>query len=426
MGVSEAIDIALRALLNPGDKVLYHEPCYVSYAPSISLAFGEAIPVATNPEDSFTLDPDAFEQAWQPGCKVLMLNFPTNPTGGTADREKLEKLAKFAVEKDLIVISDEIYAELTYEGEHLSIAALPGMQERTIFLHGFSKAFAMTGFRVGFACGPDWLIEAMMKIHQYCMMCAPILSQEAAIEALRNGADDVARMKDQYAKRRDFVVRRFNEMGLECHLPRGSFYAFPAVSKSTGLDEVEFCHRLLREAEVAVVPGTAFGPHGKGHVRASFSTSYEKLVEATDRMARFVDQVQKDSQSIPALGRICTCSILLVNPSIAIVGRPNVGKSRLFNRLAGKRISIVHDRPGVTRDVVVADSPEGYVLMDTGGIGMLPEMTPAEIQDATEDQAQFAIQAADLLYLLSMAGRGHYHSIKLSPRNSAKWGSSPF
>ena len=160
-----------------------------------------------------------------------MLNFPTNPTGGTADREKLEKLAKFAVEKDLIVISDEIYAELTYEGEHLSIAAFPGMQERTIFLHGFSKAFAMTGFRVGFACGPDWLIEAMMKIHQYCMMCAPILSQEAAIEALRNGADDVARMRDQYAKRRDFVVRRFNEMGLKCHLPVVHFMHFPRFLK---------------------------------------------------------------------------------------------------------------------------------------------------------------------------------------------------
>jgi aminotransferase len=302
VGVSEAIDIALRALINPGDKVLYHEPCYVSYAPSISLALGEAVPVSTKPEDSFTLDPDAFERAWQPGCKVLMLNFPTNPTGGTAEREKLERLAKFAVEKDLIVISDEIYAELTYEGEHLSIASFPGMQERTIFLHGFSKAFAMTGFRVGFACGPDWLIEAMMKIHQYCMMCAPILSQEAAIEALRNGGDDVARMRDQYAKRRDFVVRRFNEMGLECHLPRGSFYAFPAVSESTGLDEVEFCHRLLREAEVAVVPGTAFGPHGKGHVRASFSTSYEKLVEATDRLARFVEKVCLEQESVPAAG----------------------------------------------------------------------------------------------------------------------------
>ena len=231
-----------------------------------------------------------------------MLNFPTNPTGGTADREKLEKLAKFAVEKDLIVISDEIYAELTYEGEHLSIASFPGMQERTIFLHGFSKAFAMTGFRVGFACGPDWLIEAMMKIHQYCMMCAPILSQEAALEALRNGEDDVAQMRDQYAKRRDFVVRRFNEMGLSCHLPRGSFYAFPSVSASTGLDETEFCHRLLREAEVAVVPGTAFGPHGNGHVRASFSTSYEKLVQATDRMEKSVDQVRADTQSVSAAG----------------------------------------------------------------------------------------------------------------------------
>ena len=176
------------------------------------------------------------------------------------------------------------------------------MQERTIFLHGFSKAFAMTGFRVGFACGPDWLIEAMMKIHQYCMMCAPILSQEAAIEGLRNGAEDVARMKDQYVKRRDFVVRRFNEMGLICHLPRGSFYAFPQVSASTGLDETEFCHRLLREAEVAVVPGTAFGPHGKGHVRASFSTSYEKLLEATDRMERFVAQVCRAPKSFSAVG----------------------------------------------------------------------------------------------------------------------------
>ena len=202
----------------------------------------------------------------------------------------------------MIVISDEIYAELTYEGEHLSIASFPGMQDRTIFLHGFSKAFAMTGFRVGFACGPDWLIDAMMKIHQYCMMCASILSQEAAIEALRNGIEDVLRMRDQYSKRRDFVVRRFNEMGLDCHLPRGSFYAFPSVSPSTGLDEVEFCHRLLRESEVAVVPGTAFGPHGKGHVRASFSTSYEKLVEATSRMEKFVDQVRAENQSVPAAG----------------------------------------------------------------------------------------------------------------------------
>lgn len=295
VGVSEAIDVALRSLLNPGDKVLYHEPCYVSYAPSVTLAFGEAIPVATSPENSFALDPDAFEEAWQPGCKVLMLNFPTNPTGGTADLKKLERLAKFAVEKDLIVISDEIYAELTYEGKHVSLASLPGMKERTLLLHGFSKAFAMTGFRVGFACGPDWLIDAMMKIHQYCMMCAPILSQEAAIEALARGSDEVERMKEQYFQRRNFVVRRFNEMGLPCHLPRGSFYAFPSV-ENTGLNEVDFCHRLLRENEVAVVPGTAFGPHGQNHVRASFSTSYEKLVEATDRMELFLEAVASEDK----------------------------------------------------------------------------------------------------------------------------------
>ena len=294
VGVSEAIDIALRAILNPGDKVLYHEPCYVSYAPSISLAYGQAIPVGTVPEHSFSLEPEAFENAWQPGCKVLLLNFPTNPTGGTADRVKLERLAKFAVEKDLIVISDEIYAELTYEGEHVSIAELPGMQERTILLHGFSKGFAMTGFRVGFACGPDWLIEAMMKIHQYCMMCAPILSQEAAVEALRNGTEDVLRMREQYQKRRDFTVRRFNEIGLECHLPRGSFYAFPSI-KTLGLNEVDFCHRLLREQEVAVVPGTAFGAHGENHVRASFSTSYEKLVKATDRIESFIDTIRSEA-----------------------------------------------------------------------------------------------------------------------------------
>lgn len=293
VGVSEAIDVALRAILNPGDKVLYHEPCYVSYAPSVSLAFGQGIPVGTSSQQSFSLNPEAFEEAWEPGCKILMLNFPTNPTGGTADRAKLERLARFAVEKDLIVISDEIYAELTYEGEHVSLAALPGMKERTILLHGFSKGFAMTGFRVGFACGPDWLIEAMMKIHQYCMMCAPILSQEAAIEALRNGTEDVLRMRDHYAKRRDFIVRRFNEMGLACHLPRGSFYAFPSV-EAYGLNEVEFCHRLLREEEVAVVPGTAFGPHGRNHVRASFSTSYEKLLEASERIERFAKSLASE------------------------------------------------------------------------------------------------------------------------------------
>ncbi|MFQ3270694.1 MAG: aminotransferase, partial [Lentimonas sp.] len=228
VGVSEALDIALRAVLNPGDKVLYHEPCYVSYSPSIILAHAQPIAIGTSAKDQFGIDPAAVEAAWEPGCKVLMLNFPTNPTGGVTERAKLERIAKFAIEKDLLVISDEIYSELTFEGEHTSIATLPGMRERTIFLHGFSKAFAMTGFRIGYACGPARLIEAMMKVHQYSMLCAPILSQEAAIEALKNGAPAVARMKEQYHRRRDLIVRRFNESGLTCHLPKGSFYAFPS------------------------------------------------------------------------------------------------------------------------------------------------------------------------------------------------------
>ncbi|MFP6899919.1 MAG: aminotransferase class I/II-fold pyridoxal phosphate-dependent enzyme [Opitutales bacterium] len=288
VGVSEALDIALRAIINPGDKVLYHQPCYVSYDPSVTLAHGQAIAAPTYAENDFSLDPDALETAWEPGCKALILNFPTNPTGGVSDRATLERIARFAVEKDLLVLSDEIYAELTFEGEHTSIASLPDMKDRVIFLHGFSKAFAMTGFRIGHACGPSELIEAMMKVHQYSMMCAPILSQEAALEALRHGEESVAHMKEQYLRRRDFVVRRFNELGLHCHLPGGSFYAFPKVS-GTGLDEVEFAHRLLRENEVAVVPGSAFGEAGKGYVRASFSTSYDRLQKATDRIARFVD-----------------------------------------------------------------------------------------------------------------------------------------
>lgn len=291
VGVSEALDIALRAVLNPGDKVLYHEPCYVSYSPSIVLAHAQPIAVGTSAEDQFGIDPERVEAAWEPGCKVLMLNFPTNPTGGVTERAKLERLAKFAIEKDLLVISDEIYSELTFEGEHSSIASLPGMRERTIFLHGFSKAYAMTGFRIGYACGPQPLIEAMMKVHQYSMLCAPILSQEAAIEALKNGAPAVAKMKEAYHKRRDLIVRRFNEAGLDCHSPKGSFYAFPSI-QSTGLDSLSFCKGLLDQEEVAVVPGTAFGPSGAGFARASFSTSYERILEATDRIERYMDSIQ--------------------------------------------------------------------------------------------------------------------------------------
>ncbi|MEC7274147.1 MAG: aminotransferase class I/II-fold pyridoxal phosphate-dependent enzyme [Verrucomicrobiota bacterium] len=291
VGVSEALDIALRAVLNPGDKVLYHEPCYVSYSPSIVLAHAKPVAIATSAEDQFGIDPDLVEAAWEPGCKVLMLNFPTNPTGGVTERAKLERIAKFAVEKDLLVISDEIYSELNFEGEHASIASLPGMQDRTIFLHGFSKAFAMTGFRIGYACGPKPLIEAMMKVHQYSMLCAPILSQEAAIEALKNGAPALGRMKEAYQRRRDLIVRRFNEAGLECHLPKGSFYAFPSI-QSTGQESIDFCKDLLEKEEVAVVPGTAFGPSGSGFVRASFSTSYDRIIEATDRIERYVDALR--------------------------------------------------------------------------------------------------------------------------------------
>lgn len=292
VGVSEALDIALRAVLNPGDKVLYHEPCYVSYSPSIVLAHAQPIAVKTEAKDAFGIDPEKVAEAWEPGCKVLLLNFPTNPTGGVTERKKLEQLARFAVEKDLLVISDEIYSELTFEGEHTSIASLPGMRDRTLFLHGLSKGFAMTGFRIGYACGPEVLIEAMMKVHQYSMLCAPILSQEAAIEALKNGMSSVLKMKEAYQERRDLIVRRLNEVGLTCHLPKGSFYAFPSI-ESTGLESMEFCKQLLDSEEVAVVPGTAFGSSGAGFVRASFSTSYERIIEATNRIDRFVNRIQQ-------------------------------------------------------------------------------------------------------------------------------------
>jgi aminotransferase len=288
VGVSEAIDLALRALLNPGDKVLYHQPCYVSYHPSVALAHGVALAVPTREADGFALNAEDLERAWQPGCKVLMGNFPCNPTGGTCDRARLEKIARFAVEKDLIVLSDEIYSELVYDSAHTSLAAMPGMRERTVFLHGFSKAFAMTGFRIGYACGPAELVEAMMKVHQYSMLCAPILSQEAAVEALARGEDGVKEMREQYHRRRDLVVRRLNAAGLPCRAPGGAFYVFPSIA-STGLGDRDFAYGLLQAQSVAVVPGTAFGEGGKGFVRASFATGYEQLVEACDRIERFVN-----------------------------------------------------------------------------------------------------------------------------------------
>ncbi len=287
VGVSEALDLALRALCNPGDKVMFHQPCYVSYHPSIALTHGVGIAVPTYAKDNFALTAEALRAAWQPGAKVLMLNLPCNPTGGTCSREQLDKIAAFCIEKDLIVLSDEIYSELTFDGVHTSIASLPGMVERTIFLHGFSKAFAMTGWRIGYACGPALLIDAMMKVHQYTMLCASIIAQEAALEALLRGWDDVLRMREQYHRRRDLIVRRFNEVGLKCHSPRGSFYACPDVT-ATGLTEKEFAVGLLEKEKVAVVPGIAFGDNGAGHVRACFATSYEQLIVACDRIERFI------------------------------------------------------------------------------------------------------------------------------------------
>ena len=292
VGVSEALDLACRAFVNPGDKVMFHQPCYVSYHPSIALTHGQGIAVPTYAKDNFALTAEALRAAWQPGAKMLMLNLPCNPTGGTCSREQLEKIAAFCREKDLLVLTDEIYSELTFDGTHTSIASLPGMAERTIFLHGFSKAFAMTGWRIGYACGPAALIDAMMKVHQYSMLCASIIAQEAALEALQHGWESVLKMREQYHRRRDLVVRRFNEIGLACHSPRGSFYAFPNVA-TTGLSEKDFAVGLLEKEKVAVVPGVAFGENGRGHVRACFATSYEQLIEACDRIERFTQSSKR-------------------------------------------------------------------------------------------------------------------------------------
>ncbi|MCX8090780.1 MAG: aminotransferase class I/II-fold pyridoxal phosphate-dependent enzyme [Verrucomicrobiae bacterium] len=291
VGVSEALDLAFRAFVNPGDQVLFHQPCYVSYHPSITLVHGVPLPVPTYARDGFALNAEALRDAWQPGAKILVLNLPCNPTGGTCNRAQLDAIAAFAREHDLLVLSDEIYAELTFEGEHVSIASLPGMKERTILLHGLSKAFAMTGWRIGYACGPAALIEAMMKVHQYSMMCASIVSQEAAIEALTRGSDAMLRMREQYRRRRDFLVRRFNEMGLTCHVPRGAFYAFPSVA-ATGLSDREFALSLLENEKVAIVPGSAFGANGAGFCRACFATSHEQLLAATDRIERHLQQLR--------------------------------------------------------------------------------------------------------------------------------------
>ena len=285
VGVSEAIDLALRAVLNPGETVLYHEPCYVSYAPSIALAHAKGRAIHTRPENGFRLDPQEVAAA-AAGAKVLLLNFPTNPTGAVLSGAELDALAKVCVEKDLLVISDEIYAELTYVGRHESIVSRPGMRERTILLHGLSKAFAMTGFRIGYACAPAPLIEAMMKIHQYAILCAPTPSQEAATEALKEADTIAEEARATYRIRRDFLQRRLQEAGLPSVRPDGAFYLFVDV-RGTGLSSREFALQLLEEEKVAVVPGDAFGPGGEGFVRCSYATSLERLEAAADRIAKF-------------------------------------------------------------------------------------------------------------------------------------------
>ncbi len=292
VGVSEAMDLALRAIINPGDEIIFHEPCYVSYSPSIVLAYGVPVAISCKAENNFAVTAEAIEAAVTPRTKAVMLNFPTNPTGGTMTRAELMKIAEVAKRHNLLVITDEIYSELTYEGGHVSIASLPGMAERTIFLHGFSKAYAMTGFRIGYACGPVEIIEAMMKIHQYSMLCASIISQEAALQAIKQGKPDTDRMRDEYGRRRNFIVKSFNEAGLSCHLPRGAFYAFPCI-RSTGLGSKDFAFRLLQEEKVAAVPGSAFGPSGEGYLRCCYATAFDQIETAMERMKRFVDRVRK-------------------------------------------------------------------------------------------------------------------------------------
>jgi len=289
VGVSEALDLALRALLNPGDEVLYHEPCYVSYRATILFAHGVPVVVETRPENGFRVTRQMLEAKVTARTKVLMLNFPNNPTGAVMNRADLLDIAAFACERDLIVITDEIYGELTYDTPHTSLVSLPGLRERTIFLHGFSKAWAMTGFRLGYACAHAELIDAMMKIHQYTMLCASSLSQKAAIEALARPASDIGEMVQEYRRRRNFIAAAFADMGLDCHRPLGAFYAFPSIARF-GLSSRDFALQLLTEEKVAVIPGSAFGACGEGFLRCAYATSIANVKEAMTRLKRFVSK----------------------------------------------------------------------------------------------------------------------------------------
>lgn len=291
VGGSEAIDIALRAMLDPGDEVLIPQPSYVSYAPCTILAGGKPVYINLKEEDEFRLTPEELEEAVTDKTKVLILPFPNNPTGAVMEKEDLEAVAQFVIDHDLFVLTDEIYAELTYLEKHVSIASLPGMRERTVYINGFSKAYAMTGWRLGYACAPEELLKQMLKIHQYAIMCAPTNSQYAAVEALRNCQDDVDRMREEYDHRRRYLMDRFRSMKLQCFEPFGAFYIFPSI-REFGMTSDEFATKLLKTKKVAVVPGTAFGDCGEGFIRISYAYSLENLKEAVDRIEVFIQELR--------------------------------------------------------------------------------------------------------------------------------------
>lgn len=293
VGGSEAIDIGLRAMLNPGEEVLIPQPSYVSYEPCVVLADGVPVIINLKSENEFRLTAKELREAITDKTKVLILPFPNNPTGAIMERRDLEEIAEVIIEKDLFVMSDEIYAELTYKGEHVSIAAIPGMRERTILINGFSKAYAMTGWRLGYACGPKAIIEQMVKIHQFAIMCAPTTSQYAAVEALKNGDNDVQEMREAYNQRRRYLMNAFREMGLECFEPFGAFYVFPSI-REFGMTSDEFASRFLEEEKVAAVPGTAFGDCGEGFLRISYAYSLDNLKVAIGRLKNFVERLRRE------------------------------------------------------------------------------------------------------------------------------------
>ena len=292
VGGSEAIDLAMRAMLDPGDEVLIPQPSYVSYVPCAALANGTPVIINLQEENEFRLTAEELRNAITSKTKLLVLPFPNNPTGAIMERKDLEAIAEVIIEHDLFVLSDEIYGELTYLDHHVTIASLPGMRERTVLINGFSKAYAMTGWRLGYACAPKVILEQMLKIHQYAIMCAPTTSQYAAVEAVRNGDADVAQMREEYNGRRRYLIHRFREMGLSCFEPFGAFYAFPCI-KEFGMSSDEFATRMLQEEKVVVVPGTAFGDCGEGFLRISYAYSLEKLKEALDRMEGFITKIRQ-------------------------------------------------------------------------------------------------------------------------------------